>query len=113
VSSVTISFNNKFIRETMLDLSHDALILWLYLQWEKRFPRSRVLLRDSMARRHRRGLFIPDTALAYALKWSGDVERVKAARQELVDKNLLEFDRDITYRIGVNKEVGIYRMRKL
>lgn len=110
--NLSFTLNKKFIRETQLLLSGDALRLYLMLNWEWKYPRRRISQRNPILEKAGTGknLWVDDQEIAAWLEVS--LEQVENIRQELIANNLIYY----TTPTGIKMDrslIGYYTLRRM
>ncbi len=109
---LSFRLNKTFIRKTMLLLSHNALMMYLLLSWERKYPRRKIKQRVQVLEKAKRfqGLWVDDHEISDFLNIS--LEEVNKIRQELIDHNLISYDTPTGVKID-RSMIGYYVLRKM
>ena len=109
---LSFPLNKRFIRETQLLLSVNALRLYFMLNWERKYPRRRIKQRVQLLEKAKRfaGMWVDDQEISVWL--SIDLAEVDSIRRELIEHNLINYS-PITGNKMDRSLIGNYVIRKM
>ena len=96
----------------MLDLSKEAIMFYLLLHWERKYPRRKIKQRSQILEKAKRfaGLWVDDHEIADYL--DVDLDKVESVRRELIDNNLITYDTITGVKLD-RSMIGYYVIRRM